>query len=79
MKTETLYGIHPVLEALKAARRNFYEVYTTNPKPLKRLAEVLALAESLKIPVKQVKRAKLQSMTGTDMHQGIGARVSPYP
>ena len=79
MKTETLYGIHPVLEALKAARRNFYEVYTTQPNPSKRLAEVLALAESLKIPVKKVKPSQLQSMIGTDMHQGIGARVSPYP
>ena len=27
MKTEILFGIHPVIEALRAARREIFEVY----------------------------------------------------
>ena len=79
MQTETLYGFHPVFEALKAGRRDFFEVYIVQDKVSKRLKKVAAFAERLKIPVKNVKPTQLKSMTGTDLHQGIGATVSRYP
>ena len=77
--TEVLYGIHPVLEALKAGRRDFFEVYIAQDKASKRLEKVAALAVSFNIPVKNTKPMQLKSMAGTDLHQGIGARVSRYP
>ena len=79
MKTEILYGIHPVIEALRAGRRNFVEIYLTKNTPSKRLKNAAALADSLNIPVKTIRPSQLESMTGTPMHQGIGAMVSPYP
>lgn len=79
MKTEVLYGIHPVFEALKAGRRNFYKIYLSQDKASKRLKKILEVAASFKIPIERIKTSKLESIAGTELHQGIGASVSPYP
>jgi 23S rRNA (guanosine2251-2'-O)-methyltransferase len=79
MKTEILYGIHPVAEALKAARRNFYEICIVQGKVSNRLEHVIKSAQASHVQVKRLTRAQLAVMTGTDMHQGIGARVDQYP
>ncbi len=79
MKKEILYGIHPVFEALKAGRRDFFEVYITKDKTSKRIDKLVAIAESMKIPVERVEPLTLKSMTGTDLHQGLGARTGPFP
>ncbi len=77
MKTETLFGIHPVSEGLRAARRTFSEIYLA--KTSARLEKVIALAESRGVPVRKVSPSQLEAMSGTGMHQGIGAKVSRYP
>jgi len=79
VKTETLYGVHPVFEALKAGRRDIYEVYVAKKRPSWRLEPALSLAESKNIPVVQVQPAQLKSMAGNDLHQGIGAKTGPFP
>ena len=79
MKKEILYGIHPVFEALKAGRRDFFEVYIAKDKTSKRIDKLVAIAESMKIPVERVEPLTLKSMTGTDLHQGLGARTGPFP
>ncbi|OQX27623.1 MAG: 23S rRNA (guanosine(2251)-2'-O)-methyltransferase RlmB [Desulfobacteraceae bacterium IS3] len=77
MKTEILYGIHPVLEAIRAARRDFIEICMAKSSP--RLEKLAADAESHHIPVKRISISRLKEMTGTEQHQGVAARVSPYP
>jgi 23S rRNA (guanosine2251-2'-O)-methyltransferase len=77
MKTEILYGIHPVLEALRAARRDFVEICMAKSSP--RLEKLATDAESCHIPVKRISLSQVKAMTGTDHHQGVAARVSPYP
>jgi len=79
VKTEILYGINPVLEAFKAGRRDFFAVYIAKKKILQRLEKVLTLTEAKKIPVEWVEISQLKSLTGTDQHQGIGARTSRFP
>ncbi len=79
MKTEILYGFHPVFEALKAGRRSFFEVYIAKHKIPKPFEKLLAIAESKKISVKKLKLSQLKYLTKTDLHQGIGAKVSSYP
>ncbi|RZB34771.1 MAG: 23S rRNA (guanosine2251-2'-O)-methyltransferase [Desulfobacteraceae bacterium Eth-SRB1] len=79
MRTEILYGIHPVFEALKAGRRSFYKIYLSQDKASKRLKKILDVAASLKISIERIKTSKLESIAGTELHQGIGASVSPYP
>ncbi|MEA3280583.1 MAG: 23S rRNA (guanosine(2251)-2'-O)-methyltransferase RlmB [Thermodesulfobacteriota bacterium] len=79
MKSEILYGIHPIFEALKAGRRSFYKIYLSQDKASKRLQKILKAAASFKIPLERIRASKLESIAGTDLHQGIGAIVSPYP
>lgn len=78
-KTETLFGIHPVLEALNAQRRVFHEIYIIKDKPNKRTAHIAEIAGSRNIPVTLIRPAQLRTMAGTDTHQSIAASVSPYP
>jgi len=79
MKTETIYGIHPVLEGLRANRRTFHEIYIAEGKTNQRVDPIESKAKSMGIPVTWVHRQKLQAMTGLDTHQGVAAVVSPYP
>jgi 23S rRNA (guanosine2251-2'-O)-methyltransferase len=79
MKTEIIHGFHPVFEALQAARRKFIEVYAAGDKLSKRLDKLIALAEYKNIPVKKIQTFRLNHVTGTDLHQGVGAKVSSYP
>lgn len=79
MKTEILYGIHPVTEALKAGRREFYELYAAKERLVKRFGNITDLVETSNVPVIEVKTDRLKEITGTDFHQGIGAKVSEYP
>jgi len=76
---EILYGVHPVAEALKAGRRDFIEVYLVAEKISGRAARTAALAEARGIPVKKMTAARLGATTRSEMHQGIGAGVGPYP
>jgi 23S rRNA (guanosine2251-2'-O)-methyltransferase len=79
VKNEILYGIHPVLEALKADRRQFFELYVEKQKASKRIQKIVALAESKRLPLKKIGSVEFNALLGTDAHQGIAARVSPYP
>ncbi|MBU1052322.1 MAG: 23S rRNA (guanosine(2251)-2'-O)-methyltransferase RlmB [Proteobacteria bacterium] len=78
-KTEILYGIHPVSEAIKAGRRKVYEVYIAKSKDSKRFADIIKLSESMRIPVKTVESSHLEKIAGSTFNQGIGAMTSIYP
>ena len=78
-KTEILYGVHPVREALKAQRRCVFEIYTTDKKKSGRLEKILAAAQGLGAVVKRVKRDHLTALAKTNDHQGIAAKASAYP
>jgi len=76
--TELLYGIHPVLEALRAKRRRVEHIYTTPTRHGTRPAEIMEAAAARKIQVESVTGEQLARLCGQAHHQGIGARVSPY-
>lgn len=78
MKSEVLYGIHPVVEAVSANRRKIHEIYLEKGKTSERIKQVLALAQAKKIPIATVTTSTLKSITGTDLHQGVGAKTSGY-
>lgn len=78
MKSEILYGIHPVVEAVSANRRKIHEIYLEKGKTSERIKQVLALAQTKKIPIATVTTSTLKSITGTDLHQGVGAKTSGY-
>lgn len=78
-KTEMLYGVHPVFEALRAGRRNIMRVYLSGEKTTGRLGELVQRADASNIPVEKIEAARLESMTGSALHQGVGARAGPFP
>ncbi len=78
MKSEILYGIHPVYEALKANRRQIHEVYLVARKKSERLLRIQSLATSRGVAFKNIAAADIQDLAGTPAHQGVAARVSPY-
>lgn len=79
MKTEILYGYHPVYEALSAGRRRVYEIYRVKEKKAGRYEQILALARSRGVYHKTMATADFQALVGPVVHQAVAARVSPYP
>lgn len=73
---EILYGIHPVVEALKAKRRKVFAIYTTKPTP-KAWATVEKLVPP-HIPIHHASRDQISRMANTTDHQGVVAQVSPF-
>lgn len=72
MPTEILSGGHAVLECLRAGRRQVQEVWAT--------ADWARELAGLSVRgVRAGVAAELRRLTGTDRHQGIAARVGPYP
>jgi len=78
-KEEILYGIHPIAEALAAGRRKIWELLLAGDNGNKRIRQTVQLARKNGIPVKQADARKLDTLCGSGGHQGIGARVTPYP
>lgn len=78
-RTEILFGLHPVEEALKAGRRVLETIYVHQGKPDARLGDLLRLAEARRIPVRFVDETQIKSLTGDSRHQGVCARAGPLP
>jgi 23S rRNA (guanosine2251-2'-O)-methyltransferase len=74
LKRETIYGIRPVVEALRSRKREVLEVCDVT-----RNAEVEKAASAAGIPLKKVPRARIEELTRGGAHQGVVARVGPYP
>ena len=78
-QTILIWGYHPVSEAMRARRRRLYTLYVTKEKKEPRSEALLAMAGVQDISVQFVTVAELTAMVGHGRHQGVGARVSPYP
>ncbi len=79
MKSEMLFGVHPVHEAIRAARREVMEIIITSGKKSGRLSDIERLALNAGIRVKQMPSDKLSAALSSQRHQGVAARVSPLP
>lgn len=79
MKTEILFGVHPVREALRAGRRDIRTLFFAKNRTDARSQALAAAAESRGVPVRGVAPEKLRALTVSDVHQGVAAEVGPYP
>ena len=79
VKTEILYGIHAVQEAIRARRRTVFKLHISEKKASNRVQELISLAESQNIPIETHHTDTLRQILMADHHQGIGAEVSCYP
>lgn len=74
MKREIIYGSRPVVEALKSGRRKVFEIFDAVGDQ-----EVTRAADSRGIEPKRVSRQRVDELSRGGVHQGVVARVEPYP
>jgi 23S rRNA (guanosine2251-2'-O)-methyltransferase len=72
---QTLYGIHPVEEALKAGKRRFDHVLVARERRDDRLEAIVSLCRELKIRLRTEPRETLTDIARTPAHQGVVAFV----
>jgi 23S rRNA (guanosine2251-2'-O)-methyltransferase len=75
-RTSEIFGVNPVLEALRAKRRPIREVTIATGTKDARLAQLIELARAENVPVHYSPRASLDRATGNAVHQGVMARVA---
>ena len=74
MKQETVYGIRPVVEALRSGRRRVFEVIDAVGNE-----NVAKAAAARGVDVKRASRQRVEELAPDGVHQGVVARVEPYP
>lgn len=74
MKQEIIYGLRPVVEALRSKRREVHEVLDSVGDK-----EISSEAAAQGVPVKRVPRNRVEELARGGVHQGVVARVGPYP
>ena len=75
-RTSEIFGVNPVLEALRAKRRAIREITIASGTKDARLAQLLELARADHVPVHYAPRQQLDRATGNAIHQGVVARVA---
>ncbi|HXT62720.1 MAG TPA: 23S rRNA (guanosine(2251)-2'-O)-methyltransferase RlmB [Pyrinomonadaceae bacterium] len=75
-RTSEIFGVNPVLEALRAKRRAIREITIAAGSKDVRLAQLIELARAENVPVHYSPRANLDRATGNAVHQGVIARVA---
>jgi len=78
VKEEIIYGLNPVMEALRGSRE-IYELFVAGSTADKRMEKLLKLAAERKVPVRQREKADLTRLCGIDHHQGVALKVEPFP
>lgn len=73
---QRLYGLSPVLEALRAGHRAIEQITIAEGTRDHRLRELLDLAGRARVPVRRAARADLTRLIGGANHQGIVAHIA---
>jgi 23S rRNA (guanosine2251-2'-O)-methyltransferase len=75
MKERWIYGFHAVKARLRAAPDSVKEVWLDETRRDVRAKDLMALAESKGLNVRQAEASRLDKMVGGARHQGVVARV----
>ncbi len=75
-RTSEIFGVNPVLEALRARRRAIREIMIANGAKDGRLAQLIELARAEHVPLHYAPRQELDRATGNAVHQGVVARIT---
>lgn len=77
--SETLYGVHLVLAALRVGRRSVREVWIASGREDGKAREIRDLATAQGVRVSRHPRARLDREIPGGVHQGVVAFASPLP
>ena len=77
MNEEFIYGVHPVIEALKN-ETTINKLFIKRDLADKQRKQILDLANSKKIIVSTVSKSKLDELTKDQNHQGVVASIAAY-
>lgn len=77
MKGELVFGVNPVIEALRATRGAF-DLYVQNAASDHRVEKILKLAEGRGVAIHRREREDLTRMCGSSHHQGVALTVEPF-
>lgn len=75
MAQSFIYGFHAVTGRVRQNPKGVTEIYFDQGRQDPRARELLKLAESQRVRVVMVERARLDRIVGHDKHQGVVARV----
>lgn len=77
---EFVYGLWPIMETLRANRREFEKLVLADHLEEKGLVgEIINLAKEKNIDITRVQRRILNDLSNDNNHQGMALRVGPYP
>jgi 23S rRNA (guanosine2251-2'-O)-methyltransferase len=74
LKGDLIYGLRSVVEALRSKRREVYEVLDSVGDE-----EVASEAATRSTRLRRVRRERVEELVPGALHQGVVARVGPYP
>jgi 23S rRNA (guanosine2251-2'-O)-methyltransferase len=74
VKGDLIYGLRPVVEALRSPRREVYEVLDSVGDK-----EISSGASARNARLRRVPRKRIEELVPDVVHQGVVARVGPYP
>ena len=74
MADDLIYGLHPVLAALRANPGQLEGVWLASGRDDRRLQEIETMARAGNVPCFRVARDELADMAGSPRHQGVVAR-----
>ena len=76
VSVDRVYGVIPVLEALRAGHRRIEHITIVEGAKHKRLRELLDLAKAARVPVRQAPKIEIERALGGVTHQGVTARIA---
>ncbi len=75
----TIFGIHPVLEAIKKRPQSIHRILLAKEPLKKNLQMVLSLSRKHGIHVHYDTQKNIARLAGSSQHQGIVAETDPFP
>lgn len=77
--SEIIYGVNPVIEMLRAGRRNCSEIFIAEGRKFADAESVRDLALKRGTKIKTIPKEEISLISGTDKNQGMAARCGEYP
>lgn len=76
---QILYGKNPIIEAVHAKRRKIHEVYLEGKRGKPNDSHLASQLQGHGVNFKVVEKKEIEGLTRGVKHQGIAAKVEPYP